>query len=118
MPPCRKRARTRAASVPSWKVGHERAYYWDRWKCDSISLPVVRHMILYDDTLDCGEYGMVGYANERARRSGSLWLAHAVERFERLGINHNVWGVRGGFTWSQPEFRKTVLRYWTEPAKR
>ncbi len=101
-----------AWTAPSWRVGSDRMYYWDRWKCDSISLPVIRAMITHNYTFDCGEYGMVGYAGAGARRSGALWLEHTLDRFGRLGINHNVWGVWGGFTWGHPAFEKPVLDCW------
>ncbi|NLX06158.1 MAG: glycoside hydrolase family 5 protein [Phycisphaerae bacterium] len=101
-----------AWETPSWRSASPDWQYWDRWKCDQLSLPVMRLMIGKDLTFDCGEYGVVGYAGQTSPRSGVLWLGHTLERFARLGINHNAWGVSGGFTWNTPESRAELLRLW------
>jgi len=64
--------------------------------------------------MDCGEYGVVGWA-QPASRSCATWLRHSMERFRRLGVSHEAWdyGV-GGFTWNIPAAREEVLRFWRQ----
>jgi hypothetical protein len=99
-------------TTPSWNNRSPNFYYWDRWKCDAICLPVYRLIIERGYRLDCGEYGVVGYAGQTSPRSGTIWLDHALQRYRRMGINHNVYGYTGGFTWNTPEFRRKVLDNW------
>jgi len=101
-------------SVPSWNNDNPEWYYWDRWKCDSISLPAFRWIITKGLRMDCGEYGVVGWA-QPASRSCATWMRHAMERFRRLGVSHEAWdyGV-GGFTWNIPAAREEVLRFWRQ----
>jgi hypothetical protein len=99
-------------TTPSWNNDSPNFHYWDRWKCDGISLPAFQLIIQKGCRLDCGEYGVVGYAGETSKRSGSLWLQHSMQRFGRLGINHNVYGYNGGFTWNVPEFKQAVIEFW------
>ncbi|MBN1553509.1 MAG: cellulase family glycosylhydrolase, partial [Phycisphaerae bacterium] len=98
--------------VPSWNNDNPEWYYWDRWKCDSISLPAFRWIITKGLRMDCGEYGVVGWA-QPVPRGSATWLRHSMERFHRLGVSHEVWdyGV-GGFTWNLPAAREEVLRFW------
>lgn len=105
---------------PSWRNDSESIHYWDRYKCDSISLPVYRLMIEKGPRMDCGEYGVVGYAGQASARSGVIWLRHALERFDRMRINHNVWSPSDatGYTWLVPEFREEVLRFWREHSRK
>jgi hypothetical protein len=105
--------------IPSWR-GDLPLYFWDRWKCDAISLPVIRQMILRNCRVDCGEYGVVGYAGNAAKRSGNLWLEHAFDRFQRMGISHTVWAasMNSGYVWNVPAFRETVLQRWKHNAEK
>ncbi|WP_043584673.1 hypothetical protein, partial [Geminisphaera colitermitum] len=100
--------------APSWRNDSKHWHYWDRWKCDAVNYPVFKHLVENvpaNTRMDCGEYGVVGYAG-KAPQSGSIWLTHALERFDRLGINHAVWGINGGYTWTVPAFKQTILDHW------
>ncbi len=99
-------------TTPSWNNNSPEFHYWDRWKCDGISLPAFQLIIQKGCRLDCGEYGVVGYAGETSKYSGSLWMQHSLQRFKRMGINHNMYGYHGGFTWNVPEFKRTVIEFW------
>lgn len=99
-------------TTPSWNNDSPYWYYWDRWKCDAISLPVYRLIITKGYRMDCGEYGVVGYAGATSPRGGVLWMRQAMERFRRLGVSHAVYGIPGGYTWLIPAFRETVLQRW------
>jgi hypothetical protein len=97
--------------APSWRDDNKHWHYWDRWKCDAVSYPVFEHLLKTGHPVDCGEYGVVGYAG-KAPRSGTIWLTHTHERLTRLGANHAVWGINGGYTWTVPAFRQTILDHW------
>ncbi len=99
---------------PSWRNGCPEWYYWDRWKCNSISLPIYRLLIEKGYRFDCGEYGIVGYAGQTSPLSSVILLRHMLERFKHLGINHTVWGIHGGFTWNIPQAREELLKFWAE----
>lgn len=102
--------------APSWRNDNKHWHYWDRWKCDAVSYPVFHYLVkngFAKTRIDCGEYGVVGYAG-KASESGSIWLSHILERFDRLGINHAVWGVQGGYTWPVPAFKQTILDHWSQ----
>ncbi len=99
---------------PSWRNDCPIWLYWDRWKCNSISLPVYWRLIGGGYRLDCGEYGVVGYAGQTSPLSGTIWLRHALDRFKHLGINHDVWGIHGGFTWYSPQIKEVLFKFWTE----
>jgi hypothetical protein len=101
-------------TVPSWRNDNSGWYYWDRWKCDQVSEPVLRLMIEKGYRMDCGEYGVVGYAGQVSKRSGVLWMRQILQRLKRIGINHNVWSPEGasGFTWLVPEFKEETIRFW------
>lgn len=107
-------------SPPSWRNDDPAWHYWDRWKCEAINVGAFRLIITAGLRLDCGEYGVVGYAGEASRRSAVLWLRHACQRFDRLGINHDVWSVSDdtGFTWLLPECRAEMLGYWKQKTGR
>ncbi|MBN2293379.1 MAG: cellulase family glycosylhydrolase [Pirellulales bacterium] len=98
---------------PSWRNDSSDWHYWDCWKCNSFSLPVYSLLIEKGVRLDCGEYGVVGYAGQTSPISSTIWLRHAVERFKRLGINHNAWGFHGGFTWNIPQAKEELHKFWT-----
>ncbi len=100
-------------SSPSWR-DDGLWQYWDCWKCNSVSLPVYRILIEKGVRLDCGEYGVVGYLGQTSPISGAIWMRHAMDRFKRLGINHNAWGVGGGFTWNVPSAKEEMVRFWRE----
>jgi len=97
---------------PSWRNESLSFYYWDRWKCDSISLPVYRKLIEMNPRIDCGEYGVVGYTLYTSQRSARLWMRHALQRFRRLGVNHTVWGEEGGYTTSIPQAKDELEAFW------
>jgi hypothetical protein len=99
---------------PSWQNDSTLWFYWDRWKCNSISLPIYLRLIGGVYRLDCGEYGVVGYAGQTSPLSGTIWLRHALDRFKHLGINHDVWGIHGGFTWYSPQIKEVLFKFWTE----
>jgi hypothetical protein len=97
---------------PSWDCSLGMAY-WDQWKCYAVSLPVLHAMIRTGATIDCGEFGVVGFARKGATRSGVIWLTDAMNRFERMGITRNVWAYHhGGFTWKVPAFKQCVEQFW------
>ncbi|MBN1553294.1 MAG: cellulase family glycosylhydrolase [Phycisphaerae bacterium] len=100
-------------TTPSWN-NEGRWYYWDRWKCDSICLPVYRLIITKGLRFDCGEYGLTGCAGDSSPRGGVLWMRQAMERYRRLGVSHAVYGVAGGYTWHIPAFRNEILRLWNQ----
>jgi hypothetical protein len=99
---------------PSWRDDSPNWQYWDCWKCNSISLPVYSILIERGARLDCGEYGVVDHAGVTSPLSDTIWLRHTVDRFKRLGINHNVWGVHGGFTWGTPQAKDEVIKFWKQ----
>jgi hypothetical protein len=99
---------------PSWRNEKPDWSYWDCWKCNAIGLPVFTTLIEKGVRLDCGEYGVIDSVWSTSPISAAIWLRHALERFKRLGINHNVYGVHGGFTWGTPLSKEAVLTFWKE----
>ena len=97
--------------APSWRNDNRYWMYWDRWKVEAVSYPVLRILAASGMPGDCGELGVVGYAG-RAGNSGRIWLADAIRRMERIGISYSVWGVNGGYVWNVPQFREEVLNHW------
>jgi hypothetical protein len=103
-------------TAPSWRNECPAWHYWDRWKRDAVSEPAMRLIIRKGVRVDCGEYGVVGYAGDVCKRSGVLWLRHAMELYRRLNISHCAFSPapNSGFTWLVPEFREEVLRFWKQ----
>jgi len=99
---------------PSWRNECPAWFYWDRWKCNAISLPVYQILIRKGCRLDCGEYGVTGYAGPTGPISATIWLRHALDRFKHIGINHTVWGGEGGFTSNIPPVREELFKFWAE----
>jgi len=64
--------------------------------------------------MDCGEYGVVGYAGSTGKRSGVIWMRHALDLYKRMNISHCAFSPapNSGFTWLVPEFRDETLRFW------
>jgi len=101
-------------TTPSWNNKSPNFHYWDKWKCDGVTYPAYKAMIEQGCVLDCGEYGVVGYAGQTSPRSGVVWMRQALERFARIGMNHNVYGYTGGFTWNIPQAKEETIHFWQE----
>jgi hypothetical protein len=101
-------------TVPSWRNECPAWHYWDRWKRDSVSEPAIRLIIQKGVWVDCGEYGVVGYAGDVCKRSGVLWMRHALELYKRMNISHCAFSPapNSGFTWLIPEFKEETYRLW------
>ncbi len=106
-------------TVPSWRNECSGWYYWDRWKRDSVNEPAMRLIIQKGLWLDCGEYGVVGYAGDVCKRSGVLWMRHALELYKRMNISHCAFSPapNSGFTWLIPEFKEETYRFWKQNSK-
>jgi hypothetical protein len=99
---------------PSWRGDGPGWLYWDCWKCNAMSVAVYSILIEKGFRLDCGEYGVGGYAAQASPFSGVIWLRHALERFKRLGIHHDAYGFHGGFTCDIPQVKAELVKSWKE----
>ncbi len=103
-------------TVPSWRNECPAWHYWDRWKRDSVCEPLIRMIIEKGVRVDCGEYGVVGYAGTTCNRSGVLWMRHALQLYKRMNISHCAFSPapNSGFTWLIPEFKEETYRFWKQ----
>lgn len=99
--------------APSWRNDNEFFLYFDRWKCQGVTYPILELAARSGLPLDCGEFGVVGYG-KLMKESGKRWLADAFERFRRWGFSSMIWGIHGGYTWGIPAWRQKVQEEWNK----
>lgn len=97
--------------VPSWRNDNEFFLYFDNWKCQGVSYPVLERAARTGLPVDCGEFGVVGYGS-LMKESGKRWLSDAFERFRHWGFSSMIWGIHGGYTWPVPAWRQKVQEEW------
>lgn len=102
--------------APSWRNDNEFFLYFDRWKCQGVSYPVLELAARTGLPIDCGEFGVVGYGS-LMKKSGERWLSDAFERFRSWGFSSIVWGIHGGYTWGIPAWRQKVQTEWSKNTK-
>ena len=106
------------AAPIDWKGGRHfggtSVDWYDRWTLGAILLPAFEHYARYRRPMHVGEYGVVGYANQRSPYSAFMWTRDATEIIESHGAGWNIWNQ--GFGLGNPYVRKYIYGLWQQSA--
>lgn len=99
-----------------WRAGNHfggtSVDWYDRWTLAAILLPAFEHYCEHRKPLNVGEFGIVGYANQKSPWSAMLWTRDATEIFESQGASWNLWNM--GFGLGNGLTRTYIYRLWRE----
>lgn len=109
-----------AWSAPiDWKAGNHfggtTVDWYDRWTLAAVLLPAFEHYAQYRRPLHVGEFGIIGYANQKSPWSAFLWTRDAVELMESYGASWHIWN--GGFGLGNRLVKSYVHDLWKQQKK-
>ena len=84
--------------------------WFDRWSLEAVLLPAFEHCAEFGLPLHFGEFGVIGYANQKSPRSALCWTRDAVKAFEKLGADWHLWNE--GFGLRNPLVREYIEGLW------
>ena len=82
----------------------------DRWILAALMLPVWESSIRTGLPLHCGEFSVVGWANQKASRSAYYWTRDCCEIFRHAGVRWHLWN--GGFGLGNRYVREYIYDLW------
>jgi len=91
------------------------ADWYDRWTLAALMMPALEHYAQFGVPLHCGEFSVIGRANQKASNGAFLWTRDVVELLEHAGIGWNVWNW--GFGMCHPDVAAYMYRKWKENEK-
>ncbi len=80
----------------------------DRWTTGAVMLPIMEAILSHRLAMHCGEFGVIGYANARAKQSALIWTRDSCEFFHHAGIQWHLWN--GGFGLGNPLVREYIYQ--------
>ena len=89
--------------------------WYDRWTLAALMMPAIERAAQDHVALHCGEFSVIGYANQAASRSAYIWTRDVVELLGHAEISWNIWNW--GFGMSNRAVADYIRRRWQE-AKR
>lgn len=96
-------------SDESW---NESVEWWDRWTLRGQCLPIFRWWIEHGfPPMDNGEFGVIGYPQNRIPGSVERWTRDVMTLNEALQSSWALYGYHGGFGWSDAA-KPVVREFW------